>query len=447
MANNFGSKSVVEKDRSEWSERLYEMLTDDSGEERACSAIPDAACRETPGNFLRNVCSGAASKLAEQLISPALVIPWIFGAIGVPAAFSALLVPIKDAGSLLPQLFVSARIRRFSKRKWFWAIPAFAQGIFAFAMAWAVFALQGWLAGFVIITLLLGYSILSGVASVAFKDVLAKTIDKGKRGQLLGMRSTWGGILTLAAGVVLYQWIGSESDRSVYTGLVGGGALLWFVSATFFATIIEPQGATSGGRNPMDEVRSGWRLLRSKNQLRLFILTRALLMGVPLSLPLIAVLGEEYSGEAMEGLGIMVIASGIAGIVSSPIWGRFADRSSRRMMQVVALVGVATIGLVLGFQYLPAGGQSIYVFAPLYLLQVTVHGGARLSRKTYLVDMAPEEERPLYVSLSNTLIGLGTILFGLVGFGIGLWGTTYVLLFLMVCLVAAAVLAGQLEEV
>ena len=55
----------------EISEKVYSFITDE-GEERACETISEKACKEVPGNFLKNVASGGFSKLANQLVSPAL---------------------------------------------------------------------------------------------------------------------------------------------------------------------------------------------------------------------------------------------------------------------------------------------------------------------------------------------------------------------------------------
>jgi hypothetical protein len=75
---------------------------------------------QAPQNFVLNVLNGSAPKLVEQLASPGLVLPWLFSAIGAPTALAGLLVPVKEAGSLLPQLAVAGSIRAYQKRKWFW---------------------------------------------------------------------------------------------------------------------------------------------------------------------------------------------------------------------------------------------------------------------------------------------------------------------------------------
>ncbi|WP_373523534.1 MFS transporter [Aquiflexum sp.] len=389
--------------------KAYELITDE-GEERACEAISEDACRETPGNFFKNIFSGSLSKLAEQLVSPGTTMPWILSALGVPNLFTGALVPIKDAGSLLPQLFVSAKIRAYAVRKWFWVIPALIQALVLAVMAFVVLGFEGSTAGILILGLLLLFSLASGVASISFKDVVAKTVPKGKRGQLLAMRSTIGGVLTLVAGLVIIQDLEGESNKNLLFWLVMSGTVLWVLSAFLFSLITEDKGATEGGRSPVNEIQNAWKFWKEDSNLRRFIMTRGLLMAIPLAQPFFVVLGKEELGSEVNNLGIMVIAAGIANIISSPFWGRFADQSSRKLMVWVSVLGIVNISLMALFPLWPESIQNIYTFATLFLIQVMAHGGARLSRKTYLVDFAPEKERPLYVSLSNTMIGIFTLI-------------------------------------
>ena len=426
--------------------KAYELITDE-GEERACEAISEDACRETPGNFFKNVFSGSLSKLAEQLVSPGTTLPWILSALGVPNLFTGALVPIKDAGSLLPQLFVSAKIRAYAIRKWFWVIPALVQAIALAAMAFVVLRIDGNIAGFLILGLLLVFSLASGVASISFKDVIGKTVPKGKRGQLLAMRSTIGGMLTLIAGVFILQDLEGEQDKGMLFWLVMSGAILWGFSALLFAFIAEEKGATEGGRSPVNEIKNAWNFWKEDGNLRRFIFTRGLLMAIPLAQPFFVVLGKDELGSEVNNLGIMVIAAGIANIISSPFWGRFADQSSRKLMVWVSILGMVNISLMALFPFWPDSLQNIYVFAGLFLIQVMAHGGARLSRKTYLVDFAPEKERPLYVSLSNTMIGVFTLIAAGLGSLSSLFGVQTMLFVFVGLLGLGLFLAFKLKEV
>ena len=67
-----------------------------------------------------------------------------------------------------------------------------------------------------IVALLSFFSLTSGLGSVAFKDVLAKTIPKGKRGRLLAARATVGGLLTLIAGIILRLYIADSQSLIPY---------------------------------------------------------------------------------------------------------------------------------------------------------------------------------------------------------------------------------------
>ena len=49
-----------------------------------------------------NVLDGAISKLAEQLTSNDLLLPWLLGAITAPSVYVGLLLPQHQAGTLLP---------------------------------------------------------------------------------------------------------------------------------------------------------------------------------------------------------------------------------------------------------------------------------------------------------------------------------------------------------
>ncbi len=427
-------------------EKIYRWITDE-GEERACSAISEEQCTDVPGNFLKNSLSGLCSKLAEQLVSPGVTLPWILNVIGASSGLAGLLIPLKNAGSLLPQLLVSAKIRAYKKRKYFWGLAALFQAGMILLMLIGFLFFEKNISGTIIISALFLFSIASGVGSVSFKDVMAKTIPKGRRGRLLATRATGGGILTLLAGVFMYFFLqGSESEVPIAI-IISLSVILWIGAGIFFLLIKEQPGATEGGRTPIKEIQKGWDLFLSDTNLRNFIFSRAMLMAIPLAQPFLILYGKDITGADFRGLGLFVIVSGVAGFISSPFWGKFADRSSRKLMMVIAGLGILNLLLVLFFDLLNSSIQNIYTFSVIILLNMMIHSGARLSRKTYLADFAPEKERPLYISLSNTFIGLFTILAAGVGFIAELFSLNVLFLFLIGMLIVSIFLSYSLKEV
>jgi MFS family permease len=426
-------------------EQFYEYLTEDA-EERACSTIPDEDCRYVPQNFTLNVANGTASKLAEKIISPKLTLPWIFGFLGAPAFIVGMLVPLKDAGSLLPQLFVSGKIRTQPIRKNYWTVAAAIQSLTMLLSAFLVYQFTGTWLTYALLAALAVFSLASGVASVAFKDVAAKTVPKGQRGQMLSYRSTFGGLLALGAGAFLLFGLKGQGNQIVYALMFLAAGVLWAAAALLFAQIQEVPGATQGGRNPVEELKGGLALLKKDKNFRDFIVTRALLMAIPLSLPFYVLIGQQMNTGGWSQIGYLIIISGLAQVVSSPFWGRFADDSSTRLMRWVALLSILT-SLYASLFLVLEGFNTFYWFLPVFLVHGIAYAGARLSRKTYLVDYAPEDERPTYVSLANTLIGLFTLVAAGFGFIAQYFGLAAQLYFFVALLLGCIALSFKLKKV
>lgn len=423
---------------------LYRWFTDDDGEPRACDGIPADACREAPRSFVFNVANGTATKLAEQLASPGLVLAWLLQSLGAPVGLVGWLEPIRQGGALLPQLAVAARIRAVAVRKWFWVGAGTLQAVTLLIVAAVAATLSGALAGWVILATLAVFSVASGVGSVAFSDVVGKTIPRGKRGQLLALRATFGGVLTLAAGLALRRGAAGTGTVSTFLVLLASAAALWLAGAAAFAFIPEPPGQSGGGRNSLQEATRGLTLISSQPGFRRFLAARALLLPGELSVPFFALHARRVA-DGEGALGTMIVALGLAALVSNPVWGRLADRLSSRLVIVAAgaVIGLASIAaLAIG----ASGPVSPLAYAPVLLLVGVAQAGMRLGRKTYLVDAAPADDRPLYVAVANTVAGALTFAWGGLGLLAQWTGVPVVLAVLAGAAATASLVAARMPE-
>ena len=111
---------------------------------------------------------------------------------------------------------------------------------------------------------------------------------------------------------------------------------------------------------------------------------------------------------------------------------------------VAGLLGIFTFAAVeSGWQW--ATGEL--GLAVIFLLLNVMHGGVRLGRKVYLVDMATGENRAAYVAVSNTVIGVLMLVGGLIGL-IGDWlGAPATVLILGLLSLLAAFYIGRLPQV
>lgn len=426
--------------------RAYEILTaEDDG--RVCRDIPEALCDEQPGNFFRHVLSLSATKTGDGLADPKLVLAWLLGALGAPAWQIGLLVPVREAGALLPQLATSAWIRQRSLRKRVWAAASVGQGLAVGGMAATALLLEGALAGGAIVGCLAVFALSRSAASVSYKDVLGKTISKATRGKVTGASGSIASALVLTFGVLVsLDVLPLEVDTIVAALVVAAG--LWIVAAALFMTLAEHRGATGGGGRPLDQARSQVGLLRTDRQLARFITVRGLLLATALAPPYILSLAGTSGPDRLGDLGPFVIASAAAAVTSAWFWGGLADRSSRRVLVAASVIAALVLGSMAVLALSAPGFVERRFVLPvgLFLLMVA-YQGVRVGRSTHLVDMATEEVRAAYVALSNTAIGillLVTSAFGLVAEALGLGAVLAA--FAGLC-VLAAVAAQGLEEV
>ncbi len=369
------------------------------------------------------------------------------GAVGAPAAFTGFLVPVREAGILLPQLAVAAAIRGRPTRKGVWIAGALASATSLALIAWAASTFHGDVAGAVILGLTVAFSLARGLCSVAAKDVLGKTVSKSRRGRLMGIASGLSGVVTLALGLVL----GGAADaqtKTVASYLIGLGAISFAVSAIAFGLILEQPGATEGGGNAFATALRGLGLLRTDAKFRRFVIARAWMLSLALAPPFFVVLVQEQTGAEVGGLGILIIASSLASSLSAPVWGGLCDRSCRAVMAVAAGLGgvvcLTTAGLALS-GWAIAG--STLTYAAMVLLLSVAHSGVQLGRKVHLVDMATAENRATYVAVSNTVIGAGMLAAGTLGFLSDTLDVPSVILLLGLASLTAMVFVGRLPDV
>lgn len=427
-------------------DQVYEMLTsEDDG--RVCKDIPESACAEQPQNFIRHVVSLTATKSGDGLADPKLVLSWLLGALGAPAYVIGLLVPLREAGALLPQLFIAGKIRSMPKRKWVWAAGSLVQGVCVLGMGIVALTLSGVSAGWSIVALITVFACARSACSVSYKDVLGKTVSKSTRGTATGTASSLSAIVVLMFGVALSVGVLSKSVTTIAMVLIVA-ALLWVAAAVVFTTLVEAPGATEDGGNPIQVAVKQAKLLKEDPQLTRFIATRGLLISTALAPPYLLALSMSDRANALGQLGPFVIASAVAAIVSGYVWGRLSDKSSRKVLAIAALSSAGLFAVVVAIAVLaPDWLSSVWVTPPLLFVLMIAYNGVRLGRVTHVVDMADEGTRAAYTALSNSIVGVLLLAGGAFALVAQYAGEPAVfVIFTMMCALAARLALG-LDEV
>jgi len=399
------------------------------------------------GNAGRLGLAYTGSKIGDQLSKPGVVLAWLLGALGAPAFTVGLLAPLREAGALLPQLAISQWIKRFAQRRCIWVAGAAGQGLAVALIGLAGFWWEGSVWGGWVILMLLIFSLCRGACSIVGKDILGRVVPEGQRGRVTGRASSVAGWVALGvgAGYALRRDAEPPVDWVLVMLLVAGGC--WIVAATSMARVREKPVEVESADEIWEGITRSMKALREDPVFLRFCIARGLLASTVLSMPFYVVLAQRAMEQSSASLGVMLLASSLATAVSGVVWGRAADRSSRRTLAVAGF-GAGAVGLTAAWigsgsvNFLPAWAWH----GGLFFLVGLAHTGIRQGRKTYLVDYASDDNRARLVAVSNTLMGLVLLASGVMGLLAGLMGERGVIAVFAILGIAGGVTAWRLPE-
>lgn len=426
-------------------ERLYKWLNKEKGE-CVCVGIADEACAHVPGNYFRIIIANIFTKLGDVLSAPKTVLTWLMASIGAPIFFISLLVPIRESGSMLPQVFLSQLLRNQHMRKWWWVLGSLMQSGSLLLIILTTTLFKAATAGLAVVILVGIFSLGRALCSLTSKDVIGKTIPKGRRGKLGGYSSSLSGALVLISGLLLLVYPIEGATETTLKIMIAAAAAAWIISTLSFASVQEFK--SEEGLKKQKKSFSFISLLKNDRVLQKFILARGLLISSALLTPFIVLLSQQNIGNDLYLLGLFILAGGIASIISGPIWGHMADISSKGVMvRAAGIVAVLSIFLLVVIIANGALINQFWLYPVIFFIISVAHDGIRLGRKTYIVDIAEGEERTQYVATSNTAIGLLLLLVGGFSAWIGSMSLVFAIALLTVMVVLGIFFSWKLEEV
>lgn len=393
-------------------EKIYTLIHNEE-DARVCKDISDEACKFVPVNFFLIIISNTLTKLADSLSNPKTVLAWLMSYVNAPLYLIGFLVPIRESGSMLPQIVIASYVRKMPIRKWMWVWGSLFQFLSMVGIGFVAISFTGSTAGWLIILLLVVFSLSRGLSSVSSKDVLGKTVPKTRRGRLNGYSTSISGVLVLMTGLYIIYKSNENLGIDFYGHLIFFSAVLWVLGAIVYSFIKESPGETSGGGNALKEAVKRLGLLKNDKPFRNFVIARSLLLCSALTAPFYVVLAQANLGKDIYILGLFILANGIASSVSAPFWGKMADISSKNVMVraaiITSLLGITMFIVIVYSQFLR---ESLFVYPLAFFVLGIAHSGVRLGRKTYIVDMAGGNKRTDYVAVSNTIIGFVLLITG-----------------------------------
>ena len=371
-------------------------------------------------NYLKGVFNGAVFALGEAASNPGLVLTLLVRQLGGSFFLVSLLPVIQNIGYLLPQLIVGGRVqalaykmpiyRRFALLRIIAMMAVVVSSVYATQIDSTIA-----LSAIIICNALFYFG--GGVTTLSFQDVVAKIIPSHTRGRFFGMRQLCGGLLAFLIGGPLVRWLLSDTSPFVFPynfAIISLFSLCCYAMAmAVFATVEEPKAPQVVPAIPfIDALRAAPHMLRGNILYRRFIWARLCLIIGRIAEPFYIIYITEQLNLPKSTSGILIAAGAVAAALSNMLWGRLGDRKGMQWLLSFtgSLAVLPPLMMIAAPFLLPYGTHIILPWILLISLMIGMSAdGIGIASMTFLLEVAPAAQRPLYMGLANTLLGIGAI--------------------------------------
>jgi len=413
-----------------------------------------------PPNYRRNMLSlmgdWTGFGMALSFISATTVMPALIDRLSGSPLAVGLISTIGTGGWLLPQLFAAGPVSRLRRKKRAVILPSLIGRPTFLLTALAILWFAASRPGLLLAVFFVGYglfSICDGIASVPWFDLFSRAIPPHRRGRFIATTQTVSALLTMGVGGVVGYVLGDAgpfpypANYAVLFFLAGGFA---FLSLASFSRVREtPSDVVESRLTVRDYLRELKVVWTGDRDFRLITAVRLIVGLTSLASPFYAVYALNVKGISTGAIGWFLSAQIAGGLLCSLILGYFLERHGSRLttnMEAVLALVSPLLAIVAG---LVVPGDSPW-FVPTFLLVFAFMGALNnsfmLGHMNYILEMSPEDKRPVYVGLSNTLTGLLVVVPLLGGWLVDAFSYEPLFILTVLCVAPGLLLAARLTE-
>lgn len=367
-------------------------------------------------NYILGMFNAACFGFVDSASSPYLVMSLFINTLSGSNLLVGLLPAISNGGWYLPQFLISHRLQQLPRKLVVYRIAALVR-----VLCWTMLVVSTLLlANNPALLLILFFvffttsSLAAGISGTPFMDIVAKTIPMGRRGRYFGNRDLLGALSAIGAGYLVNYFLNPNLAPEFpinfgFIFLAAGIGVTLGVGA--FSLVIEPVEKTMPQQHTFSEqIRAARNVLQDDHVYRRFLLTRIMLAIADLATPFYSIYAVNVLQVSPETVGTYIGISTIASLTTNPLWSRLSDRRGNRIVLLGASTGIVIIPLIaLVFGLLSPSPELGLPFGVLFILLGMSRTSANIAMPSYLLDHAPADRRPLYISFTNTILGIATL--------------------------------------
>jgi Major Facilitator Superfamily len=252
------------------------------------------------------------------------------------------------------------------------------------------------------------YVVSDAYAALAYFDLFGKAMPAHERGRILGLGQAVLGMLAIGAGWLVQRLLGNAGLPFPldYAALFAFGGLCFMGALAADYAIVETAGEAQAVGVPWKEYLPKLRAFFRNDPAFARVNVVRLLAGLHgLAMPFYVIYATRVAGLPESSVGVFLTAQTVGSALAG-LGALAAKLSSQRIVQISAGVEVVTAGLALMMALGGTAAGLTWVFPIIFGLMGILEGAIALGYFNYLMDVAPDADRPTYIGLHNTLAGV-----------------------------------------
>jgi MFS family permease len=249
------------------------------------------------------------------------------------------------------------------------------------------------------------YALSGGMAGIAFMDIVGRSVPHYRRGSFFGLRMTIGGALGILGGLVVNSLLVEYAYPYNFGIIFSFGFLFITLGLLSFFFVQEPElKAPRAKRTLVENIREAYSFFQSDKNYKTLFWVRTSISSFLLGYPFYIIFAKEVMFYPPGSAGIFVSYEMAGYLVSNLLWAYLSDRVSNRLVMLLSAISAA---LAPGFVLISfAVKLPLHLFALSFFLLGATASGLWVGFINYLLEIAPDDHRPLYLGFLNSLVAL-----------------------------------------
>jgi MFS family permease len=363
-------------------------------------------------NNFKNATHGFFLALATTVAEPSTILPLIIHHFSENLIIVGLFSSLLRGGAIVVQLFAAFYAQGYKEVMPYMKIVFVFRFLSWFGIGLAIFLvgdsdkdLTLWLIGIG----LFFFSFSAGFGGIYFKEIIAKVFSKQERGKSMSNKQFFASAGSLLSGGVAGLVLDSFPAPQSYAYLFMVSAFFMALGLFAFSTIDEPikEKISQKEESFWKFIKNAYSIFMSDERLRVQVLITLFGYSFLFALPFVILNAKDsitLSGWLVGGFVAVQMIGSMAGNLF--LWKRITHN-------YVSMMQLSFVLMIVVF-LLAYFASSAFEYVLIFFIFGIARDGFRNADMNLILEIAPQEKRPVYVAIQSTLTSIG-LFFAIIG--------------------------------